>query len=154
MNIGPVTISSFGSSIAGENSSLVCSATIATQIDTPTPTFQWFYGPNNNSLPYGVTASATNNGSTYITTLYFAPLNESHAGMYTCRLGGNTRLAAHTRVIVQGISSTCDAFLHYHSLKLISLYSSFIVCCCYRLPQCTSIVGTNWQHSSLHRYWR
>ena len=84
---------------AGETSFILeCSATITPNslpVNVPSPTFEWFYNLTNTSLPSGVTASyVTNNGNTYISTLYFSPLQESHAGMYTCRLGGNERLAA------------------------------------------------------------
>ena len=39
-------------------------------------------------------------GNTYTSTLQFSPLRESHAGMYTCRLGGNARLASSTTITV------------------------------------------------------
>ena len=96
-------ISPSGSSAAGGNLMLVCSASIATQSDTPPPHFQWFYGPNNNSLPFRQSPMATNNGNMYSSSLQFSPLNQSHAGMYTCRLGGNARLAARTILIVNGM---------------------------------------------------
>ena len=96
-------ISPSGSSIAGGNSMLMCSASIATQSDTPRPHFQWFYGPNNYSLPFRQSPMTTNSGNMYSSTLQFSPLNQSHAGMYTCRLGGNARLAARTTLIVNGM---------------------------------------------------
>ena len=54
VNIGAVNISPSGhqSCTAGGNASLVCSTTIMIQEDTPSPHFQWFFGPNNNSLPF------------------------------------------------------------------------------------------------------
>ena len=98
-----MTISPSGSSTAGGNSvSLVCSASIATQSDSPMPHFQWSFGPNNNSLPFR-TPVTTNSGNTYTSTLQFPPLSQSHAGMYTCQLGGNARLAARTTLIVNGM---------------------------------------------------
>ena len=59
------------------------------------PTIDWFFGPNNASLPSGVTPMATvmGNGNNYSSTLQFSILQLSHAGMYTCRLGSNARLA-------------------------------------------------------------
>ena len=120
VDIGPVTITPFGSSTAGDTYSLVCSGTVITQSDTPTPIFQWFFGPNNTSLPSGVTATATNNGNTYKSTLQFSPLSQSHTGMYICRLGGNARLAAHATVFVHGIYSYSTVFLHVTFL----IYSS------------------------------
>ena len=102
VNIGPVTITASGGSntgIAGTSFSLVCSATVETKTDTPTPNFDWFFG-TNNSLPSGATPVATVMGNTYTSTLQFSPLQESHAGMYTCRLGSNARLAVNAMVTV------------------------------------------------------
>ena len=103
VNIGPVTITASGGSntgIAGTGFSLVCSATVQTQNDTSTPNFDWFFGTNNGSLPSGVTPMATVLGNNYTSTLQFSPLQESHAGMYTCRLGSNARLAVNAVVTV------------------------------------------------------
>ena len=105
MNIDPVTITASGGSntgIAGTSFSLVCSATVETQTDTPTPNFDWFFGPNNDSLPSGATPAATVMGNNYsvTSTLQFSPLQDSHAGMYTCRLGSNARLAVNAMVTV------------------------------------------------------
>ena len=71
--ISPVMISDsqvsslqfFGSITAGEiGYSLTCAAVLVTPVplpsDVPTPTFQWFFGPNgNDSIPSGVTYLAT-----------------------------------------------------------------------------------------------
>ena len=77
-------------------SSLMCSSMISFSTDPPPQDvmFEWFYGPNGNSLlPSGVTISATTNiNSTYTSTLEFSPLLSSHAGKYTCRLGDNQNL--------------------------------------------------------------
>ena len=105
MNIGAVTITPSGGSntvTVGTNFSLECSAIVETQSDSPIPIFEWFYGTSNGSVPFGAVAMATVMGSvnTYISTLQFSPLQESHAGMYTCRLRGNARLA--NRVTVTG----------------------------------------------------
>ena len=99
-----MTISPSGSttSIAGGSVSLVCSASIVMQSDTPTPHFQWFFGPNNSSLPFQTPLMTTNSGDTYTSTLQFSPLSQSQAGMYTCQLGGNARLAARTILIING----------------------------------------------------
>ena len=104
-----MTISEPSTETAEENSMIDCSADITTQSDSPTPAFEWFFGPINTSLPSGVTVSdVTNSGNTYTSTLQFSPLQESHAGMYTCRLGGNSRLAASTSIIVNPReSSSC-----------------------------------------------
>ena len=111
VRIKEVTISPLGSSSGspGDDFSLTCSATIVDNhlpSDVPSPTFEWFYGPSGNaSLPFGLTPMATvsSNGSTYTSTLQFSPLSQSHAGMYTCRLGAG-RLVNSTNVTVNGTS--------------------------------------------------
>ena len=111
------TPQSFGSTTAGEiGHSLVCSTfftepfPLPTDLPIPTPTFQWFFGPNgNSSLPSGVTPSMTtslmsNNpdGIFYTSTLQFPRLSQHlHTGMYTCRIGPG-RLASNTIVTVDG----------------------------------------------------
>ena len=102
-----MTISPFGSSTTaneGEIFTLECSADIVSQSDSPPPTFEWFSGPTNSSLlaSGAIVSDVTNSGNTYTSTLQFSPLQVSHAGMYTCRLGGNERLAANTDIIVNG----------------------------------------------------
>ena len=63
------------------------------------PSFEWFFGPTNTSLPPGVTVfDVRNSGNQYISTLKFSPLLSHHFGMYTCQLGGNERLAASTTI--------------------------------------------------------
>ena len=97
--------------IAGENSSLECSSAITPMPDpiVSQPTFEWFFGhcPNNASLPSGVTPTETissRNGDIYTSSLQFSPLDQSHTGMYTCRLGGNARLADTFSIIVNGMT--------------------------------------------------
>ena len=124
--VDPVTISTSGSSIAGETYSLTCSAPLFDPVplpsDIPSPNFQWFCGPNGNtSLPSGVTPmstqSMTNSTSiTYTTTLQFSQLHESHAGIYMCRIGGGN-LAKSATVTIPGISS--DSILHSCCVILI-----------------------------------
>ena len=69
----------------------------------PPPSFKWFFN-SSEPLPLNVTVSnVTNNNNTYTSTLRFPALSESaHTGLYTCRLGGNERLAASTNVTVKG----------------------------------------------------
>ena len=106
-NDPPITISPSGSTgTAGEADSLMCSTTlnpdsVPLPSDVPSSTFEWFFGPNNGSLPSGVTSPETtfDNGNTYTSTLQFSQLSESHAGMYTCRLGPG-RLANSAMVTV------------------------------------------------------
>jgi hypothetical protein len=82
---------------AGERDySLTCSSTLFDPdhlpSGVPSPNFQWSFG-GSSSLPSGVTAmptvmsSSNSNSETYTSTLQFSPLSQSHAGMYTCRLG-------------------------------------------------------------------
>ena len=109
--VPPVTISPSGSTgTAGEIYSLMCSATLhpdSTPLPSgvPSPNFEWFFGPNNSSLPSDMTSPDTtfNNVDTYTSTLQFSPLSQSlHAGKYTCLLGPG-RLANHANVTVNGI---------------------------------------------------
>ena len=99
----------FGSSIAstaGKNFTLECSAVITPNPlpkNVSYPSFEWFYGPNNLSLPLNISVSnVSRSGDSYISNLQFSPLSQSHAGMYTCRLGSNKRLATHTILKVNG----------------------------------------------------
>ena len=102
-----MTISPSGSTgTAGETYSLTCSTTLNSDSvpfpsGVPSPTFEWLFGPDNSSLPSRVTSPETtlNNVDTYTSTLQFSALSESHAGMYTCRLGPG-RLANSAMVIV------------------------------------------------------
>ena len=105
-----ITPSVPGTETAGNIFTLNCSVDITPNPlleDVPPPSFEWFFGPTNTSLPSGVTVSDVTNGrNTYTSTLQFSPLRESHAGIYTCRLGGNERLAANTKITVNGESLT------------------------------------------------
>ena len=103
-----ITPSVPGTETAGKIFTLNCSVDITPNPlpeDVPSPSFEWFFGPTNTSLPSGVTVSdVINCSNTYTSTLQFSPLRESHAGMYTCRLGANERLAANTSITVNGKS--------------------------------------------------
>ena len=94
--------------------SLTCSSTLfepsslTPQSGIPSPNFQWSFD-DSISLPSGVTAMPTvmssNNSTseTYSSTLQFSsPLSQSHAGMYTCRLGPG-RLVNSVMVTVDGM---------------------------------------------------
>ena len=119
MDIGAVSVSPAGTTTTtvGENFNLQCSVDITPNPlpeNVPTPSFEWFFGSNNASLPSGVTVSSvTSSGNTYTSTLQFSPLQESYAGMYTCRLGGNARLANNAMLTVNGMSKTA-AFCVFH----------------------------------------
>ena len=98
-------ISSVSTNALGKIFGLICSVDIFNNIQelgVSPPTFEWFFGPNGNaSLPTGVTVSSVmNNGTSYTNTLLFSPLNISHDGTYTCRLGGNPRLEANATISV------------------------------------------------------
>ena len=107
-----VDISASGLNTVGSTFSLTCSATLVQPIrlpsNVPSPTFEWFYGLYGNaSLPSGVTptepCTVLGNYIIYTSTLQFSPaLYESHAGMYTCRLGAG-RLINSTIVSVNGM---------------------------------------------------
>ena len=105
-----VAISPAGSTTAGETYSLTCLATLAPSDpplpdpNIPSPIFEWFFGPNGNApLPSGVTPTDTILSSdTYTSTLHFSPLNQSHTGNYTCRLGAVSLNSA--MITVNGIA--------------------------------------------------
>ena len=106
--------------IAGDQDvTIVCSVNITTNPlpeGVPLPSFEWFYGSTNTSLPSGVTDSArTHSDNTYTSTLQFSPLLVSHAGMYTCRLRDNERLAASIEVTVNGKASELCLLLKFIS---------------------------------------
>jgi hypothetical protein len=99
-----MVITPSGSSTAGGTGSLVCSATNLRPDNVALLTVQWFFGPNNSSLlPPGVIDITTPGSS----ILQFSPLNQAHEGMYTCRLAGSVRLAAHTTLYVNGMYLLC-----------------------------------------------
>ena len=102
-----MTLSPPGPSVAGDTVSLTCSVTLVDPVPLPTnvpcPTFEWFFGLNGSDpLPSGVTSWANFSGYTFNSTLEFPPLNESHAGMYTCRIGAGS-LANSTIISVDGM---------------------------------------------------
>ena len=91
----------------------------------PPPSFEWFFGLDNSSesLPLNMTVSnVTNNSNTYTSTLQFPALSESaHTGLYTCRLGGNERLAASTNVTVKGSYHAKQWVIYRFNLVFFSL---------------------------------
>lgn len=88
------------------NYTLQCSTDIKSPLpnNVPHPTFEWFHNPNSNgTLPSGVTVSNTSSdGNISSSILQFLSLSQRHAGIYTCRLGGNQRLAATINITVNG----------------------------------------------------
>ena len=115
-----VAISSSGSGIIGESYSLTCTVILVDPVplpsDVPPPTFEWFFGLNGSiSLSSGVipmanvTASSNNSiNITYTSTLEFSPLIQSHAGMYTCRLGAGSLINS---IVVTVNGNADDYFL-------------------------------------------
>ena len=108
MDIGVVTATPLIYTNFGQIFSVVCSVDIFNDIKelaASPPTFEWFFGPNATaSLPSGVAVSSVmNNGTTYTSTLFFTPPKVFHTGTYTCRLGGNPRLEAYTKISVKTV---------------------------------------------------
>ena len=134
VDIGEVTVSSSVLVNHAQPFELVCSVDIDLSQavgDVPSPTFEWFFGRRNASIPSGARVTdPTKKGKTYTSILQFSPLHQSHAGLYTCRLGGNVRLAANSRIIVNAegggstsqdtvAASTHDA--HYDTVFVLNL---------------------------------
>ena len=90
---GPITAT------VGEPVTLQCSADITPNplpLNTPFPTFEWFFGATNDLL----SSTTTSSGNAYTSTLQIAMVGESDEGMYTCRLRGNQRTAVSTMITV------------------------------------------------------
>ena len=82
---------------AGDIFFLRCSAYIASPPDSLMPEFNWFVGQNNASLPAGVIVLlTTSDGNVHSSTLQFSPLQESHAGAYTCQIRNNPSFTGST----------------------------------------------------------
>ena len=119
-SVEPVTISPSGSTTPGATYTLTCSATLFDPIplpsNVPSPTFEWFFGPNGNApLPSGLTTvpdmSSNTTSITYISTLQFSTLSQPlHQGMYTCRIGAGI-LANSADVTVNGMITSCQLLL-------------------------------------------
>ena len=83
--------------------------------------FEWLFGPNNATPPMGVQASEVrNNNGSYVSSLEFFPLQESHQGNYTCRVGNNTLLSASVQV------STCMS-ISFNSIIDLAYIASTII---------------------------
>ena len=91
----------------GQPLTLECYATISPyplpQNVSP-PRFEWFHGlsmePLSDDFIVSISSTMLKDGNTYASFLNFSSLHESHAGLYTCQLGGNKRLAASRMVLV------------------------------------------------------
>ena len=134
-----ITITPSGPIIIAEsrperNFSLVCSADVSINAGPP-PILEWFYGPENSSLPSDVVVSnVTNNGNNYTSALQFSPLRESHTGTYTCRVG----YAATSIVILPGGKEITIMLIFTMKLQL-----SFSACIILDPTINISSVGTN-----------
>ena len=118
---------------AGETYSLTCSATLHSRNpplpdpNIPSPTFEWFFGPNGNDprLPPGFNLTLMKtvfNSGTYTSTLQFSPLSQSHSGNYTCRLGVG-RLVNSNMFVVAGKYLTIGKY-NLVIITFVSVYSS------------------------------
>ena len=128
MRISP---SALGNRSVGEtNFTLTCSADIVLRSDSPHPTFEWFFGPTNTTVHNSSNMSTVTNSTrnTYTSTLHFVQLQESHAGLYTCRLGGNQRLATATTITFNGESMAefkWSADMHVPSIAGVRQQASY-----------------------------
>ena len=122
MDIGEIMVSTSAPIIgfAGNSITLMCSAVISTSPLPPSQDviFEWFFDPENYSLPSGVTVSnVTNSSNTYTSTLQFSPLLPSHSGLYTCQFGGNKKLERNTTV---SVTNDCESSTKYYNNMLAS----------------------------------
>ena len=112
VDIGNVTISPSGpnstNKTIGQPFTMKCFVTIDPNPlppNVPPPRFEWFFGLSMEPLTsddFGMILSSTitRDGHVYASFLNISSLHESHTGLYTCRLGGNERLAASKMVLV------------------------------------------------------
>ena len=104
MNVSVVTTSPSVAATprtVGDNFTLMCQTDITPSPPLEDVTFEWFFGPDNSSLPSNVTVSdVTNTGNTYANTLQFSPILLSHVGMYVCRLWNYSTQTASTIITV------------------------------------------------------
>ena len=110
MMISPSDASPGNNESIGQPFSLECYAAISPyplpQNVLP-PQFEWFHGLSMEPLSDNFSMSISSHtmlrdGNIYVSFLNFSSLHESHAGPYTCQLGGNKRLAA-SRVVLATI---------------------------------------------------
>ena len=110
MDIDAIGISPTGPIIktSQESFSLNCSLHLSSNSlpqGVPAPNLVWFFNSINSSFSHGVMMSNTMNitGNTYIHSLNFSPMLESHTGMYTCQIKGNGRQAATIMITIFSI---------------------------------------------------
>ena len=84
---------------------LICAVTVTGNSQDTTNVLEWFH--DMFSLPSDMTVSNKHimfinaSNTTYTSTLQ-APLQLSHAGVYTCRVRGNERSERHINITVHG----------------------------------------------------
>ena len=83
----------------------------------------WSFGPSgSDSLPSGATDMGTTSSDniTFTSTLQFnSPLNLSHAGMYTCRLGPG-RLVNNATVTMDGMIGIVAYIYKFSFIKIMA----------------------------------
>ena len=120
-----ITITTVGSSTAGDSYTLKCSVS-----GTSDPaSYQWFGPPNGESITNSASRMVFSNSS--LTLLEFSPLQASHAGVYTCRasVGG----VANVTNTDQGVIVQSECRINYNvTISRICYYSSRSPCsnCC------------------------
>ena len=104
------------------NCSVVFTANVSSQ-NMPYPTIEWSYSDttrstNTSSLPSDVTAAdVIRIGNTYISSLQFSALVESHAGIYTCLVGGN-KLLLNSTAISTSKKTYCILIIIVHLMSI------------------------------------
>ena len=93
-----VSVTTFGSPIAGENYFLECSAG-----GLVAAAFEWL-GPPDGTTPVANSSSLTIYANSSTSQLQIQPLQQSHNGSYSCRAQTNedTLLSQHTEISVKG----------------------------------------------------
>lgn len=95
----------------GDIFSLECSVNTESQANFPVPSFEWYFGPNDTSLPSSLTVSSTmTSDNTHSSTLTFFPLQEFHTGTYTCQIGDNESQAASAVIHVNPSKTSINKF--------------------------------------------
>lgn len=108
VDIGPVSISpSLPVTIASaDNFNVKCSFDVAYNHHLPNTKIEWFSSPENGTIQTITQIETINNDTrSYTSTLQLSSVQESDAGIYTCRLEGNERISASIQISIR-LSST------------------------------------------------
>ena len=129
MAVGPLNISESITGNLGDIITITCSTEF---VPNPLPIgdvkFEWFFGPDNSTLPAGVIIPKNN--STCSSTLWFSPLKSTHAGIYTCHFylsGGNIHLTVSTLVLSQSPATSSMASSNITVVTAAMLIVIFII---------------------------